>query len=340
MTIDLKNYNPSKKLYIGIPFLLYIGCFLITLLPIYKNNINSISLGIVFDLLITIPLIYFLIIRKSNISKLTILRVFLISILLGGIILNSDSNFILNFCKTWISPLVEGTIIFIVIKKLVKKNRLLKLKGEQHIDFLIHCRNIFGQQKTSNIIASEIAMFYYVFFSSKNQNIGKNNVFTSFKENGLIVVLYTLLSILLIEAVVMHFAFSLINNIFAWIITGLSLYTCMQFFAHIRAIKKRLINIKKNSLELFMGLAADAFIEIDNIKSIEYITKDCDDKDAIKIALLGKLESHNMMLKVKKPIEIIKMFGIKKQASTILFFVDQPTEFLKMIHLKLEKTDE
>ena len=178
-------------------------------------------------------------------------------------------------------------------------------------------------------------MMYYVFFGTSKKN--ENLKFTSYKENGILAVLYALLMVLIIETITMHFAFALVGNVFAWILTALSLYTCLQFFAHIRAVKLRPSTIENNLLHLHMGMAADANIDIANIKTIELTTKDFVDIDLVKISLFKKLESHNMRIDLYEPIEVIKIFGLKKESKTILFFVDSPNELKETLEVLKNK---
>jgi hypothetical protein len=188
---------------------------------------------------------------------------------------------------------------------------------------------LLGNKKLGNVVASEISTIYYVFFCATKKT--ENPKFTSYKESGVLAVLYALLMVLTIETITMHFVFALVGNIFAWILTGLSIYTCLQFFAHIRAVKLRPSNIENNILHLHMGLAADANIDIANIKAIELTTKDYVDNDFVKISLFKKLESHNVRIELYESIEVIKMFGLKSESKTILFFVDSPAELKETI---------
>jgi hypothetical protein len=327
MTLEINK--PNWKLYTGIPILIFICCYAITITTVYKNNSDLLSYGILTDLLFTSPLIYFFIIRKSNISKLTILRVLLLGILVSGFILNSEKLELLGVLKKWVSPLIEIFLFVFIFHKFRLVNSAAKTQNATKVDFLIHCRNLFGillsNTKAGNVLASEIAIMYYAFFGKLN-NQEKNN-FTSYKENGILALLYALLMVLIIETITMHFVFALLNSLFAWILTGLSLYTCLQLFAHIRAIKLRPIKIENNILELRMGLAADASISLSNIKSIEVTTTDCLKTNAEHISLFKTFESHNICIELNHPTEIIKIFGIKKHSSTILLFVDNPAEF-------------
>jgi hypothetical protein len=259
--------------------------------------------------------------------------VFLIGILLSGLILDSEKFEIVAVLKKWISPILELLVFLFLIKKFRKLNSDSKREKVNNIDFLFHCRNVFGNllgnKKLGNIVASEISTIYYLFFSASKKK--ENSKFTSYKESGVLAVLYALLMVLTIETITMHFVFARFGNVFAWVLTGLSIYTCLQFFAHIRAVKSRLSNIENNMLHLHMGLAADANIDIDNIKTIELTTKDYVGNDFVKISLFKKLESHNVRIDLYESIEVIKMFGLKTESKTILFFVDSPNEFKETI---------
>lgn len=176
---------------------------------------------------------------------------------------------------------------------------------------------------------------YYVFLGSRDKTIDNETKFTSYKENGVAILLWTILSIFLIETTGMHFLLSLWSKTIAWVLTGLSFYTCLQVFAHIKAVKARPIIINKDSLEIHNGLSGDAYIQFDNIEKFELSKKKPQDRNTIKIELLKGLENHNIVVYLKKPIQVTKIFGIKKSTDTVLFYVDKSKEFSKALTLGL-----
>lgn len=331
--------KPNWSLLIGIPALIFLACFLVTYTQFYQSNQILLSNAILGDLLITSPLIYLWLIRKSSISNFTVLRTFLIGIVVAGLILKVGANPILNFIKTWVSPLAEFVVIFIIGRKFYVANKKAINEGEYQLDFLSHCRTIMykvlGNEKAANLISSEIAVFYYAFFATKNRKINYHDSFSSYKENGIMAVLGAILGLFLVEAIGMHFLLAIWSKIGAWIITGLSLYTCVQLFAHIKAVRSRPIRINADTLYIHNGLAGDAHIDICNIEKIEMTTKWPVDRDAIKISLLKTIEGHNCVVYLKKPMQVTKIFGIKKWADTVIFFVDKPASFSNAIHAKL-----
>ncbi len=202
----------------------------------------------------------------------------------------------MQIIKTWISPIIEAFVIFIIIKKFSVANRKAKAANNNKVDFLMHCRSVMfqvtGSEKFGNIISSEIAVIYYAFFSSKDKTIDYKTKFSSYKENSIPIILGTILSIFLIETTGVHFLLSLWNKPIAWALTAVSFYTCIQLFAHIRAIKARPVIINTDSFEVHNGLAGDAFIQLDNIEKIEMSIKKPKDRESIKMIItferLGK----------------------------------------------------
>jgi len=284
-------------------------------------------------------LAYLFIIRKSPVSKLTVSRVFIAGLLVAGFILNVHSNPLLYLIKTWVSPLLEVMIVFIIGRKFYVANQRTRKAGKNNIDFLAHCRiimqHVTGNEKAGNIISSEIAVLYYAFIARKYKNIDYKSKFTSYKENGILLLLGTFLSLFLIETTGVHLLLSLWNRTIAWTLTALSFYTCIQLYAHIKAIKTRPIILSNDTLEIQNGFAGDASIKYNAIKKIDLSNKIPDSPSAIKIALIQGIENHNCIIYLKESITVTKMFGIKRRSDTILFFVDKPKDFLAALNIKL-----
>jgi hypothetical protein len=330
MTLSTTN-KPNWTIALGIPFIIFLSCFFITLTTKFKVNNELLSNAILIDILVVAPLIYFLAIRKSSISKLTVSRVFIVGLLIAGFILNAHSNPFLHIIKTWVSPLIEVVVISFIVSKFYIAHKKAKEANNKKPDFLMHCRAIMfqltGNEKFGNIVSSEIAVLYYAFAGSRDKTIDYETKFTAYKENGVTIVLWVILSIFFIETAGVHFLLRLWSNTTAWVVTALSLYTCIQLYAHIKAIKARPVIINTDSLEIHNGLAGDASIMFDNIDKFELSKKIPQGRNPIKIALLNGFENHNVVVYLKTPIQVTKIFGIKKSTDTVLFHVDKSREF-------------
>lgn len=331
--------KPNRALAIGSPALIIVASIILSFTAVYKSNPTLISNAILGDLVITAPLVYFLLTRKTSVSKLSVIRVMMIGLLVAGLILNDPSNIYIHFLKYWVSPILESLIIFFVGRKFYVANRLAKNSGDLNADFLSYSRmvlfNVTGNRNAGNLLASEIAVFYYAFFGRKDRGINDQSRFSSYKENGIILILYTILGLFLVEMAGMHFLLFNWDHRIAWVITILSLYTCLQLFAHIRAVKARPVIIYNGSLEVRSGLAGDASIRFQNIEKFEFTKKLPTDKRAVRLSLLKTLEGHNCIIYLKQPIEVTKFFGIRKNTRTVLFSVDNPKDFSASLGLKL-----
>ena len=314
--------------------LIFIACALITLTSKFKEYPDKFSIAITLDLLVTAPLVYFFLIRKTSVSKFTVLRVFMIGVFVATILLSNINSPVFSFVKTWVAPLIELTLIGYIIWKFYTANRLWKNSHEAKPDFLIYCREILrsviGNEKIASAIASEVSVFYYI-FSRKDKGIDNITKFSSYRENGIVPILYTILGVLIIETSGMHFLFLMWSKTAAWILTGLSFYTCLQLFAHIRAIGNRSHTISVGKILFRNGLlGGDALVSIKNISKLEIINSSSNIENAVRLTLL-KFEKPNVAVYFKEPVEIIKAFGIKKYSKTLLVRVDNVKEFVKFI---------
>lgn len=336
--------KPKWTIALGIPLLIFLACFFITLSAKFKTDSALLSNAILIDLLVVAPLVYFFAIRKSKVSKLSVSRIFIAGLLVAGFILNSHENTFLSNIKIWVSPIIEGVVIFFIVQKFYFACKKAKATNGSQLDFLMHCRAVMfqmtGNEKAGNIISSEIAVLYYALLGRKSKTIDNQTTFTGYKESGIISVLWVFLFIFLIETTGVHILLSEWNRTFAWIITVLSFYTCIQLFAHIRALKARPILINTNSLEIHNGLAGDAFIQFDNIEKFELSKKMPVGRNSFKIALIKGFENHNVVLYLKNPIEATKIFGIKKSTNTVLFHVDKAKDFENALTSKLNKGED
>ena len=243
----------------------------------------------------------------------------------------------LEIFKIWISPVAELSLIIYIAWKFYTAGKLLRKD-----DFLIHCRlllfSVLKNNKIANMLASEIAVFYYVF--CKTPDIDYKTRFTTYKENGIILVLYTFLFLFMIETTGMHFVLQLWNKTFAWVLTALSFYTCIQLFAHIRALQARPVVISNDRILLCSGLmGGDAIIMMDNIAKIERTSKPFPGKEAVKLALIKGMEKHNIAIYLNEPVQVIKAFGISKTARVLLVAIDRHQDFASSVESHMQNNN-
>lgn len=370
--------RPNWTLAIGLPLLVIMVCVVVSLSTAFSLHPDAFSTGITLDLTLTAPLLYFLVIRKSAVPKMTTIRVFIVGVLVAGLLLQHRFHSFLTGIRTWVPPLVEAMVFFLIGRKLyaVRKKGGARQAGD---DFLSRCRmvvqEVIGNERLSGLMASEIATFYYGFISRPARDIDYRSRFSMYKDNGIRLILGVFICCFFVETAGLHLLVALWSVRLAWVLTALGLYTALQLHAHRRALTARPVLLTDDCLYIRNGLAGEARIPFDLIEHImraprplpasrrpsastatpgSPITSSQLNKaatpvasshrgktakeastDPVRLTLLKGMENPNMLVHVKCPVQVTRLFGIRRPATSILFYVDKPTEFLDAIRAKL-----
>lgn len=319
-----------------VPFLLILSLFLLTKSSWFANYPKELSLGITLDLLVIIPFIYFLIIRKKEIPKITIVSLFVIGLLTASYILPESKQTLLSQVKTFFFPIVELGVLsflFIKIRKTVKEFKKLKTNNLDFFDAInIACKESFPN-KIATLLATEIAVIYYVFFLWKKR-ITKQNEFTNYKENGLISLLLALLLVVFIETFAIHKLAEKWSVIFAWVLTITSVYTGFQLFALVKSLVSRpfIVDVINKQIILRFGFFGKAIIPFKLVEKLVITFKDLpEDKSVVYFSPLGSLGGHNVIIHLNKEVEFESFYGFKKQATSLAIFVDKKNKFVEVV---------
>jgi len=323
--------RPNWLLALGLPLLVMLSSAIIVYSPFFAAHITGMSTGVTLDLTVTAPFLYFLAIRRTDVSRMTVIRVFVLGVLVAGLLLGGRSPF-LHGIKTWISPVVEAVVVITVIWNIRKARRQA---GHGEVDMLTHLRSIagkiFGNQRMGDVLGSELAVIYYALAARRRKQRQGGAEFSYARASGAAPVLGVFLMAMVAEGVGLHFLIARWSAMTAWILTGLSAYTMLQVYAHMRAMKSRLVQVKDGMLYLRNGLAADVGVRIDNIEEIRLTTRAVQGDGVLKLALLGALEGHTVCIRLRQPVTVVRMFGIRRRASVLLFAVDRPEELREAI---------
>ncbi len=327
MHFDLKH-----PLFIyGIPLSIIAFSILLASGIILQADTNLFT-GITYDLVLTAPLAYFLLIRRTSIPKITVIPFFVAGLSLATYFIPENARYHLTLLKNYLLPVVElgvlGTIIFYSISAARQFNQQQKVEHDYYKLIKQSAAKALGKGRIANIFATELGMVYYAFFSWRKAK-KQENQFTIHKESGIVATMGALIFLILVETVVFHLLLMQWNAIFAWVLFGLSIYTGLQFFGHTKALTKRFVTITNKALHLKYGLFGDVEIDLNNISKFELSSKEFleDTPHLYKMALIDGLESHNVVLYLREPVQIERAYGMKQQASTILLHVDDKAGF-------------
>lgn len=324
-----------------IPITLLLALVLLLKSAAFTTNQNDLSTFITIDFLITIPLVYFLLIRKTNISNLTIAPFLITCVIIASYVIPSANQESLTLAKTWLIPVVELSVLFIIILKVRKGIRQYKTAAHHHQDFYsilqATCLSIFPKVP-AKLAANEIALIYYSFFNFKKTKL-KPNEYSNYKGSGILSTLGAVIFLVAVEMVSIHVLASRWSATFAWVLTGISIYSGIQILGIIRSIPKRPITINNNELILRFGMLSETIIPIEAIDTIALAdASDFDKEKTTKtLSLLGELEHSNVVIKLKKPQQLNFIYGKPKNYTKLLLFVDNHQSFKTEVETLLSK---
>ena len=367
--------RPNWTLALGLPLLVIVACVVIVFSPLFALHTSRLSTAVTLDLTVTMPLLYFLAIRQTSVSKMTVIRVFVVGVLVAGLLLSGRSP-LLHGIKTWVSPVVEMTVVLTIAWRFYRVR-----KQGRNPDFLTQARAmagaVTGSQRVGEVMGSELAVLYYAFSPSTitvpadSPHPLKAAAFSYARAGGALPVLGVFMMAMVAEGIGLHFLIAHWSVTTAWVLTGFSAYTLLQLFAHMRAIKARPIVVEEGVLHLRNGLAADVSVRIAEIEEMTLTRKgwsggnlsvgksstagksspvgktpssgktlsaedapSAEGEKVLQLALFGALESHTVRVKLREPVTVIRMFGIRRQANILLFAVDKGEELIEIIRLK------
>ena len=321
----------------GIPLsLLVVLIVLIKSSPITGGS--PLNVGITIDLLLTVPLVYFLLIRKTEIPKTTVVPVMVVGLLVGSYFLPKESQTYLILFKTWALPLIEISVLtFVIFKVRGALKAYHKLKGAT-LDFFDAVKNTcYGMFPKRLVLplATEIAVFYYVFINWKTRPL-RENEFTYHKKSGTATLFGAILLIIAAETFVFHFLLASWNIVVAWVLTALSIYTAIQVLGFARSLSKRPIAIHEDKLALKYGILNEVEIPLADIERSWKPLKE----DALSQTLspLGEMESHNVIIYLRKAHELVGLYGTKKRFKIIGLHIDEPKDFKDRLEQGLQQS--
>lgn len=340
----MKNTIQFRSYFVvfGIPLLMILSVIILSQSQLFFANVKELSIAITLDLVLTTPLVYYFLIRKRSIPKFTVVTFFIIGILIANLIIPKDQQETLNFVESVLFPLVELLVITFLFLKARKVVLEFRKKKNQSVDFYdaikYSCLEIFPV-KITHVVATEVAMFYYLFFSWKKKNLSENE-YSYYKESGLISLLFGIVLVLIIETVALHVFLIKWNAIVAWILTILSIYTTLQILSLIKSLNKRPMVVDKENRKLLLryGFFAEANISLDEILEIEVSSKDLpEDKSIVRFSPLGEIEGHNIIIHLKNENKFKSLYGFSKKYTSIAFTVDKKQELKKVLEEMLSQ---
>ncbi len=328
--------------YLGFGVLFFVVVSLIAL-TVNVENIGAstdVYFGVVLDLVITIPILYTLTIWKTKIPKITIVYVIILGLLLGSYIIPDEHQLLLSQVKYFLIPLLELSVFALVVYKFTALRSSFKKSNE--LDFFdklnIACHDIFPN-KIGNLLATEIAVMYYLFNTSFYKNYSENE-FTYHAKSGIRSVLIVLVFLLIIETLALHLLVAHWSDKVAWVLSILGIYAMFQIASILRSMTQRpiFINYDSNEVILRYGFVCQTRIALTEIIKVEKYNRRNEKEDGhICLSLFEMFDTNNLTIQLKKENTLHKIYGIRKKYKLISFYVDDKELFLDRLEKLIDK---
>jgi hypothetical protein len=297
------------------------------------------SKAVSFDLIVTAPLVYFLLIRKTTIPPLSVIPVFLLSLWIGSRILPAEGKSLFNLIYTHHFQVAE--ILFIGTEAMlvygIRKNYLRIRRSYEHFqdDIREACLQYLNNRLFSQVLASEISIFYYLFVSKPATESGLS--FSYHRNNGLKAITIALITVILLETVGLHWLVATWSNTWAWVLSCSSLYVLLLVTAQYKASVGLPIRISEAGLTIRNGLQSRVTVPFDQIEQVRatFSDKGMEQEKVLRVNALGKMGSHNVVIQVKNTLEAQGMYGIRKPFRIIALDLDDPRSFVEALNMYL-----
>lgn len=302
---------------------------------------QKLATAITFDLIITLPLLNLYLFRKNASAKYISSLLFTVGIIAAGFIIPKTEQAALHLIKVWLTPAVEVVVMFLLIRKVntvVKDQR----SAGKNLDFYNSLKSTLTKlfpPFAANVLAVEIAVFYYLFVDWKKVTYDGNN-FSYHKKSGSIALLLVLVFIVIIETSAVHLLLAKWSELVAWILTGVSIYLAFQIFGLVKSMLKRPIRLSQNCVHICYGIFADASFDILDISHIEKSTKDIVGRQPLYLSPLKKFEGQNTIIFLRKPCTAKLLYGKTKVFDTLFLHIDENVQFMQEIDARKLKLEE
>jgi hypothetical protein len=307
--------------------------------PQFSPNAGIFSLVVTLDITLGLPLLYyFFVVRAYRLPRISLAAALLVSIVIAGAILPAAHQSYLGRLKLLI-PLIELALLIVLLVKarqLVGEYRTARRQEIYLIDALdAGVRRTLGDYPAMSLLVTEITLVFLACFgwliSFKPTRAGQR-AFSYHRTSLYPIILVVMLALMAIETVGVHLLLQKWSDLAAWIVTGLSIYSLLWIIGDFQAARLHPIVLAGDRLHLRLGLRWRVTIDIADIEGIRKPLR-ADEKrpDYVRFALAG---TPQLVLRLKQPVVVKGLFGMRRTVSLIGVFVDQERAFREEIDAK------
>ncbi len=321
----------------AVPTTVLLSASLLALLAFPNQGSDSqtavLASALTLDLTLVFPgFVYLFLVRMRQISWLALVPAVVIGYVIAALSINGLNNTFLEYIRYLIIPAEFGIVTYL----LIQARRPFAARPEISGDIVTRLRSAMtdtlANRIATGIVTTEFAILYHAFRWTAH-DLGTSHSFTVHRKSGYKGVLIGMFIALFMEAIALHFLVSQWSYVFAWILTGLTVYAATWCLGDYRAFSARPILLTSTDLHLRIGLRWEARIAIDSILEVKPSNAQTQkSSDAFTAVNFGM---PNLSIRLKEPVELIGMYGMRRKASEICIQVDEANTLSNELQLRL-----
>ena len=240
----------------------------------------------------------------------------------------------------WLVIALEACIVTYIIFSVIKS--IIGLKHKSREDTSSNIREVLEQKLGKSFliefVITELNVFYYsllVWFGKSRTADQNGKAFTYHRSSEMktFIIVFTIL--IIGEGVLFHYLLQKWNEVIAWIFTILNVYGILYLVGFYNSAKYLPHLITQEKLIIRLGYQSSITLDIANIEQIDRAKE-------IELGMkipkstyysLLKLDTPHYELTLKEPVEMIGLYGTKKNVDKVVFRVDDREAILEEINL-------
>ncbi|WP_144787537.1 beta-carotene 15,15'-monooxygenase [Lysinibacillus fusiformis] len=321
-------------------YTLYNTGFGSSILPIETNGV---VLGSLIDLVVIIPVLWMLYKGKFSLKQAILLAA--IGCIAARFIIPIEhlQPFV---AVTWAGFAIEGMIIVLEILLIATLVRYLPrvladVRASTLPDLFSFSKAVekqIPQHPVIQMICSDLLVLYYGFASWKRpERLG----FTLHKNSSYIAFQLMIIHGIVIETIGIHWWLHEKSMILSIVLLIFNVYSVIFFIADMQAVRLNPVYVTDETIYISLGLMKRTEIDFNKIEEIiedKVLLEGKLSKDTIDFVARDFGEAYpHVILKMKEPVEVTFMLGIKKRYHQVAIKVDQSQEFKQMLQQRLSK---
>jgi hypothetical protein len=223
--------------------------------------------------------------------------------------------------------------------------------------FVVYLYSSYRQGKIDDnpflaILLKEQTIIYYSLFRWKNKKTdpSADGLFSLHKNSTYFWLFIALIHEQIIEAIVFHIYLKKVDPSFAYLFTGIHVYSILYIFGDYNWVRNTPIVVKGNAVEMKIGARRELSFHIRDVKSIQKAKLKHDKNGSIihepevfhvtafprvLTRLFGISDELKHEITFNKPITYKGYFGLKKQVTKALIYIEESNDLITMLEKKM-----